>query len=138
MVTKVRGSVIDFPGISASIPVTATYPAGTVVFNSASSSPVGWKYTGSVWEPFGASKLESSITWDPSSIAAGTYTTSTLTVLGAALGDYARASFSLDLASCILSAYVSSANTVIVILQNPTAGTVNIASGTLRVRVERN
>ena len=137
MVNKVRGSVIDLPGISASIPVVTTYPAGTVVFNSAGSNPVGWKYSGTVWEPFGSSQLEASTTWDPPSIISLGYTTTTVAVAGAVMGDYVRASFSQDLTGCLINGYVSSAGIVTVNLQNLTAGTINISSGTLRVRVER-
>lgn len=137
MVNKVRGSVIDLPLITASIPVSTSYPAGTVAFNSAGTSPIGWKYNGTNWLPFGSHQLEASIPWDPTSISAGSYTSTTITVAGAALGDYAKASFSLDVTGCVLSAFVSNTNTVTVVLQNLTAGTINISSGTLRVRVER-
>lgn len=137
MVNKVRGSVIDLPLLSSSAPVATTYPAGTVAFNSASSSPVGWKYSGSVWEPFGESKLEYSGTYDPPSISANSYVSTTVTVAGAAMGDYAKASFSLDLTGCAISAFVSATNTVTVVIQNLTGGSINLASGTLRVRVER-
>ena len=137
MVTKVRGSVIDLPLITASIPVSNTYPAGTVAFNSAGTSPVGWKYDGTNWLPFGSHQLETSLTWDPPSISAAGYTATTLTLTGASLGDYVQASFSLDITGCTLHAFVSATNTVTAVLQNLTAGTINISSGTLRVRVER-
>lgn len=137
MVNKVRGSIIDLPLITASKPTSTSYPAGTVAFNSAGTSPIGWKYDGANWLPFGSHYLEASTTWDPASISAAGYTSTTVTVTGAALGDYVDASFSLDITGCVLSAFVSNTNTVTAVLQNVTAGSINISSGTLRVRVER-
>ena len=81
--------------------------------------------------------LEASTTYDPPSIAADSGVTTTVTVTGAALDDYARASFSLDLQGIVLTAWVSAANTVSVRFQNGTAAALDIASGTLRVRVEK-
>jgi len=81
--------------------------------------------------------LQGSATWDPANIAAGASTTTTVAVTGAAVGDYVRASFSLTLAGLVLSGYVSGANTVTVVLNNPTAGAVDLASGTVKVVVEK-
>lgn len=80
--------------------------------------------------------LTASATFDPASIATAVGETTTITVTGAALGDFAMASFSLDLAGVTLSAYVSAANTVAVRFANVGAtNPTNLASGTLRVRV---
>ena len=73
--------------------------------------------------------------WDPPSVAAGSSVTTTVTVPGAALGDYAHASFSLSLQGLQLTAYVSAANTVTVVLGNLTGVAVDLASGTLSVLV---
>jgi len=81
--------------------------------------------------------LQASITYDPPSLATGEGVTTTLTVPGAAFGDFARASFSLDQQGMTLTAWVSAADTVSVRFQNGTAGVVDLGSGTLRVRVER-
>lgn len=74
MVNKVRGSVIDLPLITASKPTSTSYPAGTVAFNSAGTSPVGWRYTVSgtsgTWEAFGSSVLTASFAFDPPAITA--------------------------------------------------------------------
>lgn len=76
-----------------------------------------------------------SVTYDPPSLAAGAYSAeTTVTVPGAVLGDCSIASFSLSLGGLIMFSYVSSANTVTVRLYNPTAGTIDLASGTLRAR----
>ena len=77
--------------------------------------------------------LSTTATWDPANLAAGAQTSTTVTLTGAALGDIAAASFSLDLQLMQLTAYVSAANTVTVVLQNGTAGAIDLASGTLRV-----
>lgn len=76
-----------------------------------------------------------SATYDPGSLADGAGVTTTVTVTGAALGDYAEASFSLDLQGITLTAWVSAADTVSVRFQNETTGTLDLASGTLRARV---
>ncbi len=81
--------------------------------------------------------LIGSATYDPPSIAAASSATTTVTVTGAALGDFALASFSVDTAFVILSAVVSSSNTVRVSFFNPTAGPIDLGSGTLRVRVSK-
>lgn len=79
--------------------------------------------------------LNGSATYDPPSLADGVGTTTTVTVTGAALGDFALASFSLDLQGITATAYVSSANTVSVRFQNESGGLLDLSSGTLRVRV---
>lgn len=76
-----------------------------------------------------------SITYDPPSLADGAGTTTTVTATGAALGDFVLVSFSLDLQGIIVTAYVSSANTVSVRFQNETGGVLDLASGTLRIRI---
>jgi hypothetical protein len=58
-------------------------------------------------------------------------------VTGAALGDFAEASFSLDLQGITLTAWVSAANTVSVRFQNESGGVLDLASGTLRARVRQ-
>jgi len=79
--------------------------------------------------------LEGSKTFDPSNLADGTGETTTITVTGAALGDFAMASFSLNLQGITLTAWVSAADTVSVRMQNESGGALNLASGTLRARV---
>lgn len=85
--------------------------------------------------------LSTTATWNPASLAAIGWGVSvsrastTVTLTGAALGDIALASFSLDLQGLELSAYVSSANTVTCLLVNNSASAVNLAEGTLRVAV---
>ena len=80
---------------------------------------------------------DGSATYDPGSLADGAGVTTTVTVTGAALGDYAEASFSNDLQGITLTAWVSAANTVSVRFQNESGGVLDLASGTLRAKVRR-
>ena len=73
-----------------------------------------------------------SATYDPTSLADGAGVTTTVTVTGAALGDFAAASFSLDLQGITVTSWVSAANTVSVRFQNETGGTIDLGSGTIR------
>ena len=72
--------------------------------------------------------------YDPPSIAAGGVATTTVTVTGANLGDYAEASFSLALGGLITFAAVSAANTVTVTFYNTTGAPIDLGSGVLRAR----
>ena len=79
--------------------------------------------------------LSTTATWNPGNLVAGAQTSVATTLTGAALGDEVTCSFSLDLQLLQLTSYVSSANTITSILQNGTAGAIDLASGTLRVSV---
>lgn len=81
--------------------------------------------------------LTGSTTYDPPNLNDGVGATTTVTVTGAALGDIAQASFSLDLQGITLTAWVSSANTVSVRFQNESGGAINLASGTLKAQVHQ-
>lgn len=81
------------------------------------------------------SAIQGSTTYDPPSLADGAGTSTTVTVTGAAMGDFAVPSFSLDLQGIAVTAYISSANTATVRFQNESGGTLDLGSGTLRVKV---
>lgn len=82
--------------------------------------------------------LSASATYNPPSLAAGVRDTEqSITVTGAALGDIAQASFSLDLQGCRLESYVSGTDTVKYQFFNATAGTIDLGSGTVRVQVRK-
>ena len=76
-----------------------------------------------------------SAVYDPPSLADGVGTTTTVAVAGAVLGDFAIASFSLDLQSITVTAWVSAANVVSVRFQNESGGVLDLGSGTLKVKV---
>lgn len=75
-------------------------------------------------------------TWNPSAIAAGSYEAKDITVPGAAVGDFVLAALSTIVTNdLMISGNVSAADTVTVILFNPTGGSLNPGSGTLSVLV---
>ncbi len=76
-----------------------------------------------------------SATWDAASIADGDEEAKDVTVTGAALGDHAVASLSIDLTDLVLDAQVTVADTVTCVLANNTGGAVDLASATVYVRV---
>lgn len=80
-------------------------------------------------------QLATTATWNPGEVAVGGKVSTTVTVSGAALGDFVLASFSLDLQELTLTASVSATNTVEVVLANNTGSAVDLASGTLKVLV---
>ena len=79
--------------------------------------------------------LVGSDTWDPGSIADGDEEQKEVTVTGAVLGDFAIASFSLDVADLVLNAQVTGTDTVTCILANNTGGAIDLAEGTIYVKV---
>ena len=83
-----------------------------------------------------ARALLTDVSADPPNLAAGTVAQVTVTVPGANAGDLATASFVPAAAGVVIFANVTAANTVTVTFWNVTAGAINLASGTLRVRVE--
>ena len=80
-------------------------------------------------------QLFGSAAYDPPSLADGAGVTTTVTVTGAALGDYVDASFGLDLQGITLAAYISAADTGAVRFQNESGGVLDLASASLDLRV---
>lgn len=80
--------------------------------------------------------LQSTATWDPTSLGTNAETSTTVTVTGAAVGDVAMCGHTAVTADLLqLSCYVSGADTVRVVLENISAGTIDVSSGTLRAGV---
>jgi len=76
------------------------------------------------------------MTWSPGGITTLSYATTDITVSGASVGDFVLASHNKMLTNdLMISGHVSAADTVTVIIFNPTAGTLTPASGTLKVLV---
>ena len=122
-------------------PTTGAWLRGDVIYNtlpSASNNPA-WvcvaSGTAGTWVPLNLTALEGSATYDPPSLNNAATTTTTVTVTGAALGNYAEAAFNKDMAGVIIDAWVSAADTVTVRFSNESGGTVDFTSGTLRARV---
>lgn len=74
-------------------------------------------------------------TIDPPSIAAAGQATANVTVPGAALGDFVMVAAPYDLQAVGVHGYVSAVDTVTVLLKNGTAGAVDLASGTWKIKV---
>lgn len=82
-----------------------------------------------------AGVLSGSATYDTASLADGAGATTTVTVTGAALGDFVLVSLGVDLQGITVTGYVSAADTVSVRIQNESGGTIDLASTTIRARV---
>jgi hypothetical protein len=79
--------------------------------------------------------LTASTTYDPPNLADGASATTTVTVTGATVGDFAIASFAADVAGITIHAWVSAPNTVSVRFHNNTGGPVDLGSATLQAKV---
>lgn len=96
-------------------------------------SPINWVVT----PIMPVQLLHGSKTQDWPDLATATVQSTTVTVAGAALGDYVDASMSVALNGTRLWGEVTAADTVTVYQRNDTGANVNLASGTLRVRVRK-
>lgn len=105
--------------------VRSTFSGSAIVNNGTSTTQ------------FGNNPLIGSATYDPPSLTTGSGSTTTITVTGTSVGDLVSSTFSNDLQGIILTAWVSTANTVSVRFQNGTAGTIDLASGTLKAIVTK-
>jgi len=81
------------------------------------------------------SGFNAEVTNDFASIAAGAESSLEVTVPGARLGDFAFVSLGVDVVDLITTANVTAADTVTVLLANATAGAIDLASTTVRVKV---
>ena len=79
-------------------------------------------------------QIEGSYTINPGAIANGASGNFAETLNGAEVGDMLIASHSTDLQSCVISAYVASANNIVISYYNLSGGSKTISSGTARVR----
>ena len=79
--------------------------------------------------------LQGSETKDWGNIADGDEEAEEVTVTGAALGDYAVATMSIDVTDLTITASVTAADVVTVVLGNFTGSAVDLGSGTLTVKV---
>ena len=121
--------------------ISSITDADTLVISSGISAgryaPVDADVFTNRWTSLATLNLGASATWDPGSIADGDEEAKEVTVTGAALGDFAVASFSLDVTDLVLNAQVTGANTVTCVLSNNTGGAVDLGSGTVYVKVTK-
>jgi hypothetical protein len=75
------------------------------------------------------------VAWTPGTIANGASAFTTVTVTDVVLGWIAVASFSLSIANMSISAQVTGASTVTVVITNNTGSSVTLGAGVLRVLV---
>lgn len=75
--------------------------------------------------------------YNPPSITTGTQTTTTVTVSGAGLGDAVSVAFGLSLQGIIMTGYVSSTNTVTIVMLNMTGESLDLASDYLIINVTK-
>lgn len=74
---------------------------------------------------------------DPASLADGVGETRTVTITGAAVGDFVMFAPAIDIAGISITGYVSAANTVSFRIQNESAGTLDIATSNWNILVLR-
>lgn len=84
---------------------------------------------------FAKSVFNGSETINPGSLIDAAGETVTITVAGAAIGDFAMVAPGVDLQGITVSAYVSAADTVSCRIQNETGGTIDLASSTWKAKV---
>jgi hypothetical protein len=85
---------------------------------------------------FARNQADAVAIWAPGTIANQAQASTTITVSGATAGDKVLASLTtLTTAACIISAHVSAAGTVTVVIANLSGASVTLASGTLSVLV---
>jgi len=94
-------------------------------------------YTGVTWALLTTPKLDTTATWNPGTLASGAGASTSISVPGAALGDFASVAASYDLQGLQASAYVSAADTVVLRVTNLTGASITLASGTWRLRVTK-
>ena len=90
-----------------------------------------------VYPGFQTAFLEGSATFNPGNLADGAGESTTVTVTGAAIGDYAEVAFGVSTQGITVTASVTAADTVTVRFQNETGGALDLASSTLRARVHK-
>ena len=75
-------------------------------------------------------KYTGQATWNPGTVNDGTQVSKDFTVYGAALGMSASAGAGVDVQDCLVSATVTAADTVTVVIRNNTGGNVTLGSST--------
>lgn len=91
-----------------------------------------WQY---LWDKVFTGKF--TVNLGNAATGSGTFATTTVTVPGAALGDFVMVAPALDLTDGFVFGQVSAANTVDITVLNNTAGALDLASATYRVVVLR-
>lgn len=106
-----------------------------MVHGQTNFTALGLQQEGHEPESLFASVLNGSDTVDPASIAASATATTEITVTGAKVGDFVMVAPGVDLQGMVCTGYVSAADTVTVILFNPTSAPVDLDSSNWKVKV---
>lgn len=96
---------------------------------------IGTKQLGEESQTLTTGVLNATTTLDPASLVDGAGATAQVTVTGASLGDYVLVAAPYDLQDLTVTGYVQAANTVEIRIQNESGATVDLASGTWKVKV---
>lgn len=115
----------------SSVTATGGYTDANTIFGTANKF-VGTKLSNISPDPFAKS-----FSFDPPSLASGGSYTTTTPLSKANLGDACVVSAPYDLQGIIVTASVSAIGAVRVSLYNPTAGTIDLASGTWSVSLKK-
>jgi hypothetical protein len=150
---KLHGSeVMDFGSVNAGLTADST---GATITGAAAGDPVlvgstittaGAQFTAFVSATDTVKTRMSNNTAGALDLGSGTYSyvvmkpaanwvAQDVTVTGAALGDLAIASFGVDVVDLAVSASVTAANTVTLVITNVTGAAIDLASTTVRVLV---
>lgn len=95
----------------------------------------GNRYLASVITPQIQAQIKNSVAYDPPSLSTATQQSTPVTLTGAKLGDTVAVSFSNPLQGTRIWAEVTAADTVTVYHRNDTGAAVDLASGTLTVKI---
>lgn len=138
---------IDMYGYGA-IKIADVISSSMVINNAASSNLIGKPFAGlekvrgvvanNIDGRGSNSALTSRVLYDPPSLSTGTLTTTTLNVSGSIFGDTVTVGFSNNTQGLSFSGWVSSSDTVTIMIRNDTGSTVDLASGILQAIVTRN
>jgi hypothetical protein len=127
----ISGNIFNQPGAAALSMITKTSVAGGTFIGREGNMYLDGA---SAWAWKGNEARVGTKTWDPANVADGAFTSTTVTVTGAAVGDVVSVGFSVAVpAGAILSGAITAADTATVTLFNKTGGAVDLASGTLKV-----
>lgn len=122
---------ISSEGIFSTILGNNLLDAPIVVTGNGTGAAYGPNYTNS-----GSIPMENSKAYNPGSILDGGIETTTITITGTAVGDFAEAQFSQQAAGVFLDVYTFT-NTVSITFHNESGSTVDLPSGTLKARVRK-
>lgn len=129
------GQLVFDPLVDADIPGSIARDTEVIAAIASALTPYDTRLVADTRNVLLSTVLNGSATYDPPSLIDGSEASTTVSVVGAALGDFALASFSLSTAGIKLSAEVTATDTVMVNFSNHTGGTLDLSSGTLKARV---